>query len=481
MMNFPKVNNQLFINGEWVDGSEDAVAVYNPSTGEKIADIAQGGTKETAEAIAYAEGAFAGWAATDPKERARILHKIGSLIEENLDRLALIMTLEQGKPLSQSKVEVQTSADSFHWNAEEARRLYGRAIPAPSEHHFLTVYQPLGVVGAITPWNFPSNMIARKIAPALAAGCTVVIKPASATPFSALALAELFVEAGLPKGVANVVMGKSSDIGKELTTNDTVKKITFTGSTEVGQLLNEQSASTLKKVSMELGGHAPFIVFDDADLDQAATSLVTAKFRNNGQVCVSPNRIYVQKSVKKEFTEKLLEAMKTVEVGLGIEDKTVGPLINEEAREHVEAQLKDATDKGATILHGGKRPEDEKFANGPFIEPTVIDGITKDMDIYYVETFGPVIPLIEFETDDEVAEAANDSEFGLASYFFSKNIARISRFSSALEYGMVGVNTMAISQAETPFGGVKHSGFGRENGTEGIHEYVYAKSVCIHD
>lgn len=480
-MKFPEVNNKLFINGEWVDGSKDEIAVINPSTGEQIATIAQGTEKETADAIAYAAGAFAKWSTTDPKERARILHKIGDLIEENLDRLALIMTLEQGKPLSQAKVEVQSSADSFHWSAEEARRLYGRAIPAPSEHHFITVHQPLGVVGAITPWNFPSNMIARKIAPAIAVGCTVVLKPASATPFSALALAELFVEAGLPKGVANIVMGKSSDIGKELTTNETVKKITFTGSTEVGQLLNEQAANSLKKVSMELGGHAPFIVFDDADLDQAVTNLVTAKFRNNGQVCTCPNRIYVQKGIKQQFTEKLLEAMKDVEVGLGIEDKTVGPLINEEAREHIEAQLKDATDKGATILYGGKRPEDEKFANGPFFEPTVIDGITPEMDIYYVETFGPVIPLIEFETDDEVAEAANDTEFGLASYFFTKNIGRISRFSATLEYGMVGVNSMAISQVETPFGGVKHSGFGRENGTEGVHEYVYAKSVCIHD
>lgn len=479
-MDFPEVNNKLFINGEWVDGSKDAVAVINPSTGEEIATIAQGTEKETADAIAYAAGAFAKWSTTNPKERARILHKIGDLIEDNLDRLALIMTLEQGKPLSQSKVEVQSSADSFHWSAEEARRLYGRAIPAPSEHHFITVYQPLGVVGAITPWNFPSNMIARKIAPAIAAGCTVVLKPASATPFSALALAELFVEAGLPKGVANIVLGKSSDIGKELTTNETVKKITFTGSTEVGQLLNEQAANSLKKVSMELGGHAPFIVFDDADLDQAVSNLVTAKFRNNGQVCTCPNRIYVQKNIKQQFTEKLLVAMKDVEVGLGIEDKTVGPLINEEAREHIEAQLKDATDKGATILHGGKRPEDEKFANGPFFEPTVIDDITPEMNIYYVETFGPVIPLIEFETDDEVAEAANDTEFGLASYFFTKNIGRISRFSAALEYGMVGINSMAISQVETPFGGVKYSGFGRENGTEGIHEYVYTKSVCIH-
>lgn len=480
-MTFPEVHNQLFINGEWVDGSNDAVDVINPSTGEVIGSIAQGGTKETAEAIAYAAGAFTSWSTTDPKERATVLHRIGTLIEENIDRLALIMTIEQGKPLSQSKAEVQSSADSFHWSAEEARRLYGRVIPAPNGQHFMTVHQPIGVVGAITPWNFPSNMIARKIAPALAAGCTVVLKPASATPYSALALAELFEEAGLPKGAANIVMGKSSDIGKELTSNDTVKKITFTGSTEVGQILNEQSASTLKKVSMELGGHAPFIVFDDADLDQAVSSLVLAKFRNNGQVCTCPNRIFVQKSVKQAFTEKLLVAMKDVKVGLGVEDETVGPLINEEAREHIEDQIKDATSKGATVLYGGKRPEDAKFANGPFYEPTVLDGVTSDMDIYYIETFGPVIPLIEFDTDDEVAEAANDTEFGLASYFFSKNIARISRFSAALEYGMVGVNSMAISQAETPFGGIKHSGFGRENGEEGIREYVYTKSVCMHD
>ncbi len=387
--------------------------------------------------------------------------------------------MEQGKPLSQAAAEIQTNVENLRWNAAEGQRILGDIVPSPTTNQWQARKQPVGVVGAITPWNFPSNMIIRKISPAIAAGCTVILKPAKATPLSALALMELFDQAGFPEGVVNIVMGDSSTIGKILSESDDIQKITFTGSTEVGQILNEQAAPTLKKVSMELGGHAPFIIFPDADLELATEMLIKTKFINNGQVCTSPNRIFIHKEIKQKATDLIMEKMKGVSVGNGLDDPTTGPLINEEGIEKIEEQLKDAVDKGAQILCGGKRLTEGEYANGFFFEPTVLDGVTKEMAIFYEETFGPVIPLITFEEEDQVIKDANDTIFGLASYFFSTNIHTVDHVSNQLQYGMVGVNDTAISNSATPFGGVKHSGFGRENGTYGVEEYIEVKFVTI--
>ncbi|EOV5966845.1 NAD-dependent succinate-semialdehyde dehydrogenase, partial [Listeria monocytogenes] len=339
--------------------------------------------------------------------------------------------------------------------------------------------QPIGVVAAITPWNFPGGMVTRKLAPALATGNTIVLKPSGDTPLSALAIFEIFEEAGLPKGVANIVMGSSKEIGETLTDSDDVRKLTFTGSTKVGQTLFKQSAETLKKISLELGGHAPFIVFDDANLDAAVNDLVAAKFRNNGQVCVSPNRIFVAKEIKEKFTKALVAKVKQLKVGNGLDDVNVGPLIREDAIDKIDKQLKNATDKGAKVLTGGGRLTGSDYDKGNFYKPTVLDNVTREMDIFYEETFGPVIPLITFETEDEAIEMANDSEFGLASYFYTKDLARVEKVGAALEYGMVGANEIVISNPETPFGGVKHSGFGRENGHYGMEEYIQVKFINL--
>lgn len=473
----PNVRTELFIDGKWKDGSEERVAVVNPATGEELVKIAQANKEDTKQAIEAAKVAFPIWSGMELAERVKILHRIGDLIEENADRLALIMTLEQGKPLAEAKAEVQTNIENMHWNAEEARRVYGETIPAPNNHKFEVKKQPVGVVGAITPWNFPSNMIIRKIAPAISAGCTVVLKPASSTPLSAIALFELFEEAGLPAGVANLVMGSASEIGEILTESKDVRKLTFTGSTKVGQLLYEQSGKTLKKISLELGGHAPYIVFADAAIDEAVDTLIKMKFRNNGQACTSPNRIFVEESIKEKFTEKVLKAVQNLTVGNGQEEVDTGPLINEGARETIDAQLRDATEKGAKILFGGSRMDEGEYKNGFFYQPTVVDGITRDMDIFYEETFGPVIPLLSFNDEDKVIEMANDSNFGLASYFFTSDLRRAEKVSSALEYGLVGVNNSGVSQSETPFGGVKFSGLGRENGRQGIEEFLEIKFV----
>lgn len=475
----PEVPTKLLIDGKWVDGSQEAVAVLDPATNEELVKVSQGSTKETKEAIDVAAKAFTTWSRLSPKERADHMNKIADLMAEESDRLALIMSLEQGKPVKEAAAEIQSNVDNFRWNAAEAQRVYGEVIPAPETNHWLVRKEAIGVVGAITPWNFPSNMIARKIAPAIAVGCTLVMKPSKETPLSALALGDIFQRAGLPDGVVNILLGASSDIGKELTENETVKKITFTGSTEVGMKLYEQAAPTLKKVSLELGGHAPFIVFSDADLSLAVEKLIAAKFRNNGQVCTSPNRIFVEESIKEAFTERLLEKMKDVTVGLGTDDPTVGPLINQSGVDKVVDQLADATNKGATILYGGHKLTEGDYGKGNFFEPTVIDGITTDMDIYYEETFGPVIPLIAFNDRDVVIDAANDTVFGLASYFFSTNLQTISTTAQKLQYGMVGVNDIAISNPAAPFGGVKHSGFGRENGKYGPEEYVTVKFIAI--
>lgn len=478
-IDLPQVETHLYINGKWLEGSEGTFEVKNPATGEILATVQKGGEKETKEAIQAANKAFEGWSQTSPAERAKLMNKMADLVETDSERLAKIMTMEQGKPLSQAAAEIQTNVENLRWNAAEGQRILGDIVPSPTTNQWQVRKQPVGVVGAITPWNFPSNMIIRKISPAIAAGCTVILKPAKATPLSALALMELFDQAGFPEGVVNIVMGDSSTIGKILSESDDIQKITFTGSTEVGQILNEQAAPTLKKVSMELGGHAPFIIFPDADLELATEMLIKTKFINNGQVCTSPNRIFIHKEIKQKATDLIMEKMKGVSVGNGLDDPTTGPLINEEGIEKIEEQLKDAVDKGAQILCGGKRLTEGEYANGFFFEPTVLDGVTKEMAIFYEETFGPVIPLITFEEEDQVIKDANDTIFGLASYFFSTNIHTVDHVSNQLQYGMVGVNDTAISNSATPFGGVKHSGFGRENGTYGVEEYIEVKFVTI--
>lgn len=478
-IDLPQVETHLYINGKWLEGSEGTFEVKNPATGEILATVQKGGEKETKEAIQAANKAFEGWSQTSPVERAKLMNKMADLVENDSERLAKIMTMEQGKPLSQAAAEIQTNVENLRWNAAEGQRILGDIVPSPTTNQWQVRKQPVGVVGAITPWNFPSNMIIRKISPAIAAGCTVILKPAKATPLSALALMELFDQAGFPEGVVNIVMGDSSTIGKILSESDDIQKITFTGSTEVGQILNEQAAPTLKKVSMELGGHAPFIIFPDADLELATEMLIKTKFINNGQVCTSPNRIFIHKDIKRKATDLIMEKMEGVSVGNGLDDPTTGPLINEEGIEKIEEQLKDAVDKGAQILCGGKRLTEGEYANGFFFEPTVLDGVTKEMAIFYEETFGPVIPLITFEEEDQVIKDANDTIFGLASYFFSTNIHTVDHVSNQLQYGMVGVNDTAISNSATPFGGVKHSGFGRENGTYGVEEYIEVKFVTI--
>lgn len=475
----PAVETRLYVNGKWVEGSEGTKPVTNPATGETLANVHVGGEKEVKAAIEAANKAFPEWSRKSASERAELMNKMADLVEEDTDRLATIMTMEQGKPLTQAKGEIQTNVENLRWNAAEGQRLLGEIVPSPATNQWQVRKQAVGVVGAITPWNFPSNMIIRKISPAIAAGCTVILKPSKETPLSALALMELFDKADFPEGVVNIVLGDSSTIGPILSESEDVQKITFTGSTEVGQKLNEQAAPTLKNVSMELGGHAPYIIFPDADIERAVDTLIQTKFINNGQVCTSPNRIFIHKDIKEKVTDRIVEAIKDVTVGNGLDDPTTGPLINQSGVEKVMDQLKDATDKGAKILAGGHKLEDGEYANGNFFEPTVLDGVTKEMDIFYQETFGPVIPLITFEDEEKVIEDANVTEFGLASYFFSTNIHTVENVSNKLQYGMVGVNDTEISNSATPFGGVKHSGFGRENGTYGVEEYVEVKFVNI--
>ncbi|WP_289628200.1 NAD-dependent succinate-semialdehyde dehydrogenase [Listeria ilorinensis] len=477
----PKVETRLYIDGKWLEGMPGKEHdVINPATQEVIAKIAQAGEEETKQAIDAAKRAFPAWRKLELSERVKILRKISALLEEKADTLAKIMTIEQGKPLQEAKLEVLSGASTFLFAAEEARRLYGETIPAPNNHRYIVKKEPIGVVAAITPWNFPSGMATRKMAPALAAGNTLILKPSSDTPLSAIAVFEIFEEAGLPKGVANLVMGDSKVVGGVLTASDDVRKLTFTGSTAVGQKLFAQSGETLKKLSLELGGHAPFIVFDDADIDQAVEALVAAKFRNNGQVCVSPNRIFVDEKIKSDFVEKLLARVQKLKIGNGLDEGVdIGPLIREDAIEKIDEQLTDAVNKGAKVLTGGGQLHGDEFDQGFFYQPTILDQVTQKMNIFYEETFGPVIPLIRFQTVEEVIEMANDCEFGLASYFFTKDVARVEEVSDALEYGMVGVNEIAISNPETPFGGVKHSGFGRENGHYGLEEYLQVKFVNL--
>jgi succinate-semialdehyde dehydrogenase/glutarate-semialdehyde dehydrogenase len=470
------------INGEWVDGSA-RFDVLDPATGRKLADVARLGRAEAEAAVAAADKAWPAWRAKTAKERAAIMMKWFALLHQHADDLARIMTAEQGKPLAEAKGEVGYGASFIEWFAEEAKRVYGETIPTTDNNkRYLVLKQPIGVCAAITPWNFPIAMITRKVAPALAAGCPVVIKPAEATPLSALAVAELAQRAGMPSGVLNVLSSDadgSVEIGQVLCASDVVRHLSFTGSTEVGRILAAQCAPTVKKLSLELGGNAPFIVFDDADLDSAVEGAMISKYRNAGQTCVCANRFYVQEGVYDRFVAKLAERSKGIKVGSGFESGvTQGPLIDDAAVSKVESHVADALAKGARVVVGGTRAAG---MGDRFYTPTVLADVTGDMLCAREETFGPVAPVFRFQTEDEAIRLANATEFGLASYFYSRDIGRIFRVGEALEYGMVGINTGLISTAEVPFGGVKQSGLGREGAHQGMDDYVELKYLCLGD
>lgn len=472
------IRSQAYIDGQWVDAdSGDTLKVDNPASGEIITTVPKMGKAETKRAIAAAEKAMKPWAARTAADRAKILRKWYNLMLEHQDALGELLTREQGKSLTEAKGEIAYAASFIDWFAEEGKRAYGEVIPThDASKRIVTLRQPVGVVGAITPWNFPSAMITRKVGPALAAGCAVVLKPASQTPLSALALAVLAEEAGLPAGLFNVLTGSASEIGGELTSNETVRKISFTGSTEVGRTLMAQSAETIKKVSLELGGNAPFVVFDDADIDAAVEGAVASKFRNAGQTCVCTNRFYVQAGVYDAFVEKLCAKVKTLKVGNGLDEGVqIGPMIDENGVEKVEEHLADAVKKGATILTGGERHELGKT----FFQPTVVAGVTQDMQLCREETFGPLAGVVKFETEDEGVALANDTIFGLAGYFYSRDISRIWRVAEAMETGMIGINTGILSTEVAPFGGIKQSGLGREGSRHGLDDYMEIKYLCM--
>ena len=469
---------KCYIDGAWVDARDGAVIkVNNPATNEILGTVPRMGTEETRAAIEAAERALPAWRAKTAKERAKVMRRWADLMLENQDDLAVLMTEEQGKPLAESKGEIVYAASFIEWFAEECKRIYGETIPQhQADKRIVVIKQPIGVTVSITPWNFPSAMITRKAGPALAAGCTMVAKPASQTPFSALALAELAERAGVPKGAFSVVTGSAGEIGKEMTSNPIVRKLSFTGSTEIGKLLMAQCAGTIKKVSLELGGNAPFIVFDDADLDAAVEGAIASKYRNTGQTCVCANRLLVQDKVYEEFSAKLAQAVSALRVGNGLEaGVTQGPLIDMKAVEKVEQHIADAIRQGARVVVGGKRHP----KGGTFFEPTILADVRPSMAVAREETFGPVAPLFRFASEADAVAMANDTEFGLASYFYGRDIGRIWRVAEALEYGMVGINTGIISTEIAPFGGVKESGLGREGSKYGIEEYLEVKYLCM--
>ncbi|MGC1057773.1 NAD-dependent succinate-semialdehyde dehydrogenase [Pantoea agglomerans] len=471
------LRQQALFNGRWQDAHQGAtLPVTDPATGETLATIPALGRAETGQAIAYAETVRISWGKTTNASRAALLEKWHQLIIEHADDLAIIMTAEQGKPLAEARGEVLYGASFVKWFAEEARRIYGDTIPAPREdRRILVLKQPVGVAAAITPWNFPIAMITRKVAPALAAGCPIIVKPSELTPLSALALAVLAERAGFPSGVLQVLTGLPTEIGAALTESRTVRKISFTGSTRIGQLLMQQSADSIKRLSLELGGNAPLIVFDDADIEIAVAGVMLSKFRNAGQTCVCANRILVQRSIYPRFTARLLEAVATLKVGDGFApDSTIGPLINSRAVEKVNGHIDDALSQGATLLTGGISQ-----GNGTFVQPTVLGEVTAAMRIAHEETFGPVAPLFIFDDEEEAIAMANDTPYGLGAYFFTENIRRAWRVAEALEFGMVGFNTGAISLEVAPFGGVKLSGIGREGSRYGIDEYLEQKTFHI--
>ncbi len=470
--------HQCFIDGAWCDADgKKTIDVINPATGEKIGTVPNMGAAETRRAIEAAKKAGEGWRSMLASERAKILKKWADLHLEHLDDLARILTIEQGKPLAQAKAEITGGAGYVEWMAEECRRIYGDVIPTHHKtHRLITMKQPIGVCAMVTPWNFPSSMISRKAGPALAAGCTVVLKPSELTPYSALALAELAVRAGIPKGVFNVVIGDAPPIGQEMTGNPIVRKLSFTGSTAVGKMLMAQCAQTVKKVSLELGGNAPFIIFDDANIDEAVQLAMASKFRNSGQTCVCANRIFVQEGIYDRFVEAFTAAVAAMKVGSGLEEGVdQGPMINIKGVEKVEQHLEDARGKGGKVTTGGKR----HALGGCFFEPTVVSGATTDMRFFREETFGPLAPLFRFKTDEEVIQLANDTEYGLAAYICSRDLSRIWRVSEALEYGMVGVNSVSIVSPQSPFGGWKESGMGCEGSKYGIEDYLELKLMAL--
>ena len=467
---------QAYINGEWLDADNgQTIKVTNPATGEVIGTVPKMGTAETRRAIEAADKALPAWRALTAKERSAKLRRWFELMIENQDDLARLMTTEQGKPLAEAKGEIAYAASFIEWFAEEAKRVYGDTIPGHQpDKRLIVIKQPIGVTAAITPWNFPAAMITRKAGPALAAGCTMVLKPASQTPYSALALVELATRAGIPAGVLSVITGSAGEVGSELTGNALVRKLSFTGSTEIGRQLMEECAKDIKKVSLELGGNAPFIVFDDADLDKAVEGAIISKYRNNGQTCVCANRIYVQDGVYDAFAQKLAAAVAKLKIGNGLEEgTTTGPLIDGKAVAKVQEHIEDAVSKGAKVLSGGKLIE------GNFFEPTILVDVPKTAAVAKEETFGPLAPLFRFKDEAEVIAMSNDTEFGLASYFYARDMSRVFRVAEALEYGMVGINTGLISNEVAPFGGIKASGLGREGSKYGIEDYLEIKYLCI--
>jgi len=472
------LRQQAYINGQWVDAGDKATfAVRNPADGCHIGMVPKMGAADTRRAIDAANAAWPAWRAKSARDRAGILRKWFNLMMQNQEDLAVLMTVEQGKPLYESKGEVAAGASYVEWAAEEGKRIYGDTIPAPAnDRRIVVIKQPIGVCAAVTPWNFPNALVLRKVGPALAAGCTMIVKPASATPFSTLALCELAARAGIPNGVLNVVTGSAGPIGNELTSNPVVRKFSFTGSTEVGKQLMAQCAGTVKKVSLELGGNAPFIVFDDADIGAAVEGALASKFRNSGQTCVCANRFYVQDGVYDRFAEKFAARVAAMKVGNGLEAGVLqGPLIDMKAVEKVEEHIADALAKGARIVTGGKR----HARGGTFFEPTVLADAKSTMKVTREETFGPVAPLFRFKTEDELIRLANDTECGLASYFYSRDVGRIWRVAEALEYGIVGINIGLVSNEMSPFGGIKESGIGRESSKYGIEEYLEVKYLCM--
>ncbi|KXU38912.1 NAD-dependent succinate-semialdehyde dehydrogenase [Ventosimonas gracilis] len=469
---------QAYIDGAWLDAdSGQTISVNNPATGETLGTVPKMGGAETRRAIEAAERALPAWRALTAKERSARLRKWFELMLENQEDLARLMTCEQGKPLAESRGEIAYAASFLEWFAEEGKRIYGDTIPGHmADKRLIVIKQPIGVTAAITPWNFPAAMITRKAGPALAAGCTMVVKPASQTPYSALALAELAERAGIPAGVFSVVTGSAAAVGGELTGNPIVRKLSFTGSTDVGRQLMAECAKDIKKVSLELGGNAPFIVFDDADLDAAVEGALISKYRNNGQTCVCANRLYVQDAVYEAFVEKLQAAIARLKIGNGLDDGiTTGPLIDAKAVTKVQEHIADATAKGAKVVSGGK----PHALGGTFFEPTILVDVPKNALVAKDETFGPLAPLFRFKDEAEVIQMANDTEFGLASYFYAKDLSRVFRVAEALEYGMVGINTGLMSNEVAPFGGVKASGLGREGSKYGIEDYVEIKYLCL--
>jgi succinate-semialdehyde dehydrogenase / glutarate-semialdehyde dehydrogenase len=472
------LRQKAYVNGAWLDADEGGtLPVTNPATGQLIGTVPRMGAAETRRAIEAAAAAWSAWRKRTAKDRAAVLRRWFELLLQNQEDLAILMTAEQGKPLAESRGEIAYAASFIEWFAEEGKRVYGDTIPTyAQDRRVLVPKEAVGVVAAITPWNFPSAMITRKAGPALAAGCPVVLKPASATPFSALALAELGERAGIPAGVFNVVTGSSGPIGLELTTNPLVRKVTFTGSTEIGKQLMQQCASTVKKVSLELGGNAPFLVFDDADVDAAVAGAIASKYRNTGQTCVCTNRFLVQEKLHEAFAEKLAFAVSRLAVGNGLAaDVQQGPLIDLAAVRKVEEHVSDAVAKGGRVMVGGKR----HALGGNFFQPTVIAGATREMALAREETFGPVAPLFRFRTEDEAIRLANDTEYGLAAYLYTRDLGRAFRVGEALEYGMVGINTGVLSTEVAPFGGVKQSGIGREGSKYGIEDYLVVKYMCV--